>query len=125
MNNSAQHKDPELRMVVLFFVNYTRNAFFISIGMCCFCFFFYNTLGLGQNPLKICKTVRNEEPAVRPWERQWNRVTHGETVRVERSVRCGNIGVLCVEKWFLIQCNEYWGFLMTSIHSIAAMYAHI
>ena len=30
--------------------------------------------------------MRNEEPTVRPWERHWNRVTHGETVRVERSV---------------------------------------
>ena len=29
--------------------------------------------------------MRNEEVTVRPWERQWNRVTHGETVRVERS----------------------------------------
>ena len=29
--------------------------------------------------------MRNEEVTVKPWERQWNRVTHGETVRVERS----------------------------------------
>ena len=50
------------------------------------CLFSYETVSSRENSLKICKTVRNEEPTVRPWERQWNRVTHGETVRVERSV---------------------------------------
>ena len=68
------------------FVNHTRNAFFISIGMC-LCLFFQKTVSLGKNSLKSCATMRNEEPTMRPWEkRQWNRVTHGETMRVERSV---------------------------------------
>ena len=29
--------------------------------------------------------MRNQEATVRPWETQWKHVTHGETVRVERS----------------------------------------
>ena len=31
----------------------------------CVCFF-WKTVSLGKNPLKICKTVRNEEPNMRP-----------------------------------------------------------
>ena len=41
---------------------------------------------LRENPLKICKAVRNEEPTMRSWERQWNCVRQCETMRVERSV---------------------------------------
>ena len=50
------------------------------------CFFSQKIVSLRENSLKICKTVRNEEPTVRTWQRQWNHVTLGETVRVERSV---------------------------------------
>ena len=53
--------------------------------MCCLCLFFDKTKSLGKNPLKICKTVRNEEANVRLWERQLNLLTHDETVRVETS----------------------------------------
>ena len=31
-------------------------------------------------------TVRNHYPVVRPWETPWNRESHGQIVRVERSV---------------------------------------
>ena len=67
MNNSAQLEDRKLRLLVF----------------------------LLKNPLKLCKTVRNEEATVRPWERQWNCVTHSETMRVERSVI--TVGKLCCE----------------------------
>ena len=52
-------------------------------------------MSLRENLLKICKTVRNEEPIMRPRERQRNRVTHGETVRVERS----SISYKLVKTW--------------------------
>ena len=84
MNNSVQLKDSELRLCFVF-VNHTRIAFFSSTGMCCLCLFSYKTESLAKNRLKICRTVRNEKATVRPWERQWNRVTHGETMRVKRS----------------------------------------
>ena len=29
--------------------------------------------------------MRNEEATMRPWEKQWNGVTHGKTVSAERS----------------------------------------
>ena len=59
---------------------------FFDGGLCCLCLFSEKTVSLRESPLKICKTVRNEEPTVKPWERQWKRVTHSETVRVKRSV---------------------------------------
>ena len=41
---------------------------FFDKGLCCM-FVFLGIVNLREKPLKICKTVRNEEPAVRPWER--------------------------------------------------------
>ena len=58
----------------------------LTVLECAACVFFLKTVSLGKNPLKLCKTVRNEEATVRPLERQWDHVTHGETLRVERSV---------------------------------------
>ena len=52
--------------VCFIFVNHARNGFFSVIGMCCMCLFFQKTVSSGKNPLKICKTVRNDESTVRP-----------------------------------------------------------
>ena len=55
---------------------------------CAACVCFFMKLWVWEkNPLKICETVRNEEPAVREWEGQRNRATHGEIVRVGKSVQ--------------------------------------
>ena len=83
MDNSAQ-----LKTACFIFVNHTRNTFFSSTGMCRLCLFFWRTVSFGKNPIKICQTVRNEELTVRPRDREWKRVTHGEAVRVERSATC-------------------------------------
>ena len=88
MNNSFQFKYRELRLLVLFLliVLEMRSSASLECAACFFVlFFFQKTVSMGKNLLKICKPVINEEPSVRPWERHWKRVTHGETVRVERS----------------------------------------
>ena len=51
--------------------------FFLTVD-CAALFFSKKTLSLKEYPLRICKTVRYEEATVRPWERQWNYVTHNE-----------------------------------------------
>ena len=63
MDNSAQ-----LKTACFIFVNHTRNAFYSSIGMCRLRLFFQKTVSFEQDPLKIGKIVRNEEPTVRPGE---------------------------------------------------------
>ena len=65
------------------FINHTRNVFFSSIGQLDVLplFVFLENCVFGKNPLKICKTVRNEEAtvnretlrkAVKPCDTQWN-----------------------------------------------------
>ena len=68
------------------------------LGIVLPCLFSLEIASLRENPLKICKTVRNEEPTVRPWERQWNRVTHGEILRVKRSVKLIRDELLMVKR---------------------------
>ena len=58
MNNCVHLKGRELQLLDLFFFNHIRNASLSSIGMCCLCLFFDKTKILGENPLKICKTVK-------------------------------------------------------------------
>ena len=86
INNSAQLKDRELRLLVLLLL--------IILGMIssaamecdtCVCFFRKVWVFWEKNPLKFWKTEKNEKLTVRPWKRQWNHVTHGQTVRIERS----------------------------------------
>ena len=86
MNNSFQFKYRELQLLVLLIILEMCSSASSECAACVF-FFFKKTVSLGKSPLKICKPVRNEEPTVRLWERHWKRVTHGETVRVERSWR--------------------------------------
>ena len=88
MKNIAQFRDRELRLLVCFFclfflllfyfvfANHTRNAFLVALECAaCVCSFIKLWVWV-KNPLKICKPGRNEEPAVRPWEGQWNCVIH-------------------------------------------------
>ena len=83
MNNSAQLEERELRLLV--FLLTIKEMCSSAALECTACVCFLKTVSLGKNPLKLCKTVRTEA-TVRPWERQWNCVTHSETVRVEGSV---------------------------------------
>ena len=75
----------DYRIIYFLYVEDNATIFFWQ-GIVLPCFFSQKIVSLRENSLKICKTVRNEEPTVRTWERQWNHVTLGETVRVERSV---------------------------------------
>ena len=43
MNNNVKLRYRELRACFVF-VNHTRNVFFINIGMCCLCLFFFRKL---------------------------------------------------------------------------------
>ena len=63
MNNSFQVKYRELTACFVF-VNYSRNVFFSSIGMCCLCLFvFFRKLWVWEkNQLNICKPMGSEEP---------------------------------------------------------------
>ena len=65
MNNSAQLKYRELRMLVLFLLIMLemRSLLTLECAACVCCF--RKLLVLEKNPLKICKTVINEEPTVR------------------------------------------------------------
>ena len=60
---------------------------------------FTNIMNNSVQHKKNCKTVRNEETSVRPWERPWNRVIHGKTARAERSD--------IIELW-LLYCDVYY-----------------
>ena len=125
MNNSFQLK---YRVLVFFLLIILEMRSSVSLEWAvCVClfvvfflfFFFKKTVSLGKNPLTICKPVRNEEPAVRPWERHWNRVTHGETERVERSV-CVTVGddnsavVLC--HYFVLKEQFLWYKYINFLH---------
>ena len=66
MTNSAQLKDRKLRMLVLFLLIILEICSLLALECATSICFFRKTVGLGKNPLKICKTVRNEEPTVRP-----------------------------------------------------------
>ena len=82
MNISAQLKDREPRLHVLLFliileiiliILFLIIQFFSCIWMWCLCLFFHKSVSFfRQNPIKFCKTMRNEKPTVRPWQRQWN-----------------------------------------------------
>ena len=87
IKNSAQLKDRELRLLVLLLLIILEMSS-SAVLECAACIFFFkeSVSFLGKNPLKFCKIVRNEEPTVRQWQRQWNRVIRGETGRVGRSV---------------------------------------
>ena len=66
MNNSVQLKDRKLQMLVLFLLIILGMHSLLALECAaCICFF-RKTVSLGKNPLKICKTVRNEEPTMRP-----------------------------------------------------------
>ena len=70
MNNSAQLKDRELRLLVLLFLIILEMSSSAALECgACVCFFGKVSF-LRQNPLKFCKTMRNEKPTVRPWQRQ-------------------------------------------------------
>ena len=85
MNNSAQLRHGELQLHVLFLLiilECVLQQHWIVLPV--FVFFLENH-EFRKNLIKICKTMRNKEPTVRLRERQWNCVTHGETLRVESS----------------------------------------
>ena len=52
--------------------------------------------------------MRNEEPPLRLWQRQWNRLTHGKTVRVDSSVNNKQIVGLIVgyTDWFIMSREQ-------------------
>ena len=78
---------PNSRLLVLFLL-IILEMLSSAVLECAACVCFFRKLSFGKNPLKIYKTVRNEEPTVRLWEGWWNRVTHGEAVGVEKSGVC-------------------------------------
>ena len=84
MNNSVQLKDWKLWLFVLLVLIILELRSSAALE-CAACICFLRKLSLKKNPLKICKTVRNEKATMRPWERQWKHVTHYETMRVEWS----------------------------------------
>ena len=124
MNNSFQLK---YRVLVFFLLIILEMCSSVSLECAvCVCLFFYffffflRKLWVWEkNPLTICKPVRNEEPTMRPWERHWNRVTHGETERVERSV-CVTVGddnsavVLC--HYFALKEQFLWYKYINFLH---------
>ena len=80
-------KSLNLRLQNFIFLLYVEDHLttFFDSRLCCLWLFSSKILIFRENLLEICKSLRNEEATVRPWERQWSRVTHSETVRVERS----------------------------------------
>ena len=64
MNNVAKLKDKELRMFVLFLLSILEMRSLTLECAPCVCFFRKLCVSLGKNPLKIFKSVRNEEPTV-------------------------------------------------------------
>ena len=98
MNNIAQLKERErtatasLLFLLLFcfvFANHTRNAFFSSIGMCCLCLFFYETMSLRK---KI------HSKFVKPWEMK---NLPSESEKVSETVR------YTVKSWELGRVYKY------------------
>ena len=64
MNNSVQLKDRERRMLVLFLLIILEMRSVLALE-CAGCVCFLDNCEFGKKSLKICKTVRNEEPTVR------------------------------------------------------------
>ena len=47
---------------------------------------FVETCEFQRKSVQNFQNRENKEATVRPWEKQWNSLKHGETVRIERSV---------------------------------------
>ena len=84
-------------MLVLFFICYTGNASFISIGMCCLCLFFFIKLWVWQ---KIYSKF------VKPWEMKnlpWNCEKGSEAVKFQRPV----LGLFILTTHYINNIRKY------------------